>query len=126
MSKFDIIPPVPGKPIEIKEESLVPYGAEENIIADTNSEINAFINSLKSDSAKEKIIKAKNTDARFFFAVYFQDSEQKEAFLRAIGADKLTAGQYINGLEFAKLLGIEIEKKDVKIPGKFKNFSINK
>lgn len=50
-------------------------------------------------------------DAGYWFGVYFQNRHQKEAFIKAIGAVELTEGQYIDGNELAKVMGIELPER---------------
>lgn len=126
MKTFDIPPPnKTAKPKQDNSEFKVNYkSAESDLISDTNEEILTLKNAFKSKMDKEAELKKKNTDPNFWFAVYFQDSEQKNVFLKKIKANTLTEGLYIDGIEFAKLLGIEIPKKLVKAPGKFKSFNL--
>jgi len=128
MKTFDIVPPKAKKKESKTEDSnefKVNYKSEESdLIDDTNEEILTLKNAFKSKMDKEQELKKKNTDPNFWFAVYFQDSEQKNVFLKKIKANTLTEGLYIDGIQFAKLLGIEIPKKPVKAPGKFKSFNL--
>lgn len=124
MSKYDFLTPGKkmGKPE--KEETFINYKDQPNIINDTNAEVKALIDYFNpsNDVDKEKANRMKDNSSRFWFAVYFQDDEQKNEFLQKSGADKLTAGQYINGLELAKLMGIDIQRKESKPPKKFNSF----
>lgn len=102
------------------EESIVKYGDKPNIIADTNAEVQALKTLLKGGSAQEKDKRAKNVDSGFWFAAYFQTREQKEAFFKKIGI-KLEGGQYVNGFDLCKALGIDIKPEAIKKPEKFKS-----
>lgn len=52
-------------------------------------------------------------DAGYWFGVYFQNRHQKEAFIKAIGAVELTEGQYIDGTELAKVMGVKLPPRDL-------------
>ena len=129
MSKYDIIPPVakqhtPAEKQQEPETQAINYPEEENIFVDTNLGIQTLQSALQTSVQKEQQIKKDNTDTRFWFAVYFQDADQKNEFLKKVGAQHITAGQYIDGLELAKVLGIDLPKKEKRIPGKFKTFKL--
>lgn len=53
------------------------------------------------------------TDSEYWFAVCFQTREQKDAFLKAMNLF-LIGDKYLDGLEVAKQLGIDIPKADIK------------
>jgi hypothetical protein len=132
MSKFDIIPPKKAEQKKntvlerAKEIYKINYAEKENIVEDTNNEITSLINFFNekesNDVKKFKDKKASDNDTRFWFAVYFQDTDQKNEFLEKAGIKELTSGQYVDGLLLAEKLGIKMERKDVKPPKKFKNF----
>lgn len=134
MKKYDIIPPVldmnntTGDGTEKKDNKSpikVDYPDEPNIFKDTEAEVLAITKEFKNAREKEKEVKDKNTNTAFWFCVYFQDEEQKNEFFEKIGLTKTeTAGQYIDGITFAKKVGIQIDRKEVKKPGKFKGFTL--
>lgn len=130
MKKYDIPVPFLEKKVKQKSkgthnESLVKYPDEPNIFDDTKAEVDALANEFKNARQKEKDRKEQNTNAAFWFAVYFQDEDQKNEFFEKAGIDKtMTAGQYIDGITFAKQIGIEIVKKELKPPGKFKTIKL--
>lgn len=127
--KYDIVPPIiattqPETPVT-DDKLIVKYGEKPNIIDDTNAEISALIIATQDSSAKnEARVKAMNTNGEYYFCVYFQDMEQKDSFIEKMKLTDITAGQFINGIEFANKLGITIEKKELKKPGKFNTFKI--
>jgi hypothetical protein len=49
-----------------------------------------------------------NVDTEFWAAIYFQSREQKDAFLKAIGANLDKEDKYVDGCRLAKVMGIEI------------------
>lgn len=126
MTTFDIPPPQqPKKPTKKEQEQLVDYPETPNIFDDTAAEVKALSNQFKNARDKEKEAKDRNTNAAYWFAVYFQDEDQKKEFFDKIGVTpEISAGQYIDGITLAKLLGIEIVKKEVKKPGKFREFNL--
>lgn len=117
--KYDMIPKLEKK----KETGKIKYAEEPNLINDTNAEIQALLAETLPDNdvKKEKAQRERDGNSRFWFSVYFQNQDQKNEFLKKIGATDITAGQYINGLELAEKLGIELEKKKLN-----PNIKINK
>lgn len=64
------------------------------------------------------------TDPDFYFLVCFQNREQKEWFLEKAGWQPFD-GRYLNGLEVARILNIEIPAipiEPLKLRGKVKRF----
>lgn len=53
------------------------------------------------------------TDSEYWFAMCFQSREQKDAFLRAMNLF-LIGDKYLNGVEVAKQLGIDIPEANIK------------
>lgn len=126
MTTFDIPPPQPPqKPSKKEQVQLVDYPETPNIFDDTAAEVMALAKQFKNARDKEKETKDRNTNAAYWFAVYFQDEDQKKEFFNKIGVTPdISAGQYIDGITFAKLIGIDIVKKEVKKPGKFREFKL--
>lgn len=126
--KYDIVPPVHqpvSEPDDQDSNLVVKYGEKPNIIDDTNAEISALIIATQDSSAKnEARIKQKNTNGEYYFCVYFQDQEQKDEFIAKANLQGITKGLFINGIEMAAALGIDVKRKDLVKPGKFKNFSL--
>lgn len=124
MSKYDITPPNNPQPEDAVDESLiVKYPKERNIIDDTNAEIQMLKKAFRTPLDNEREKKEANINPDFFFSVYFQNQAQKDNFLKSIGADAISKGLFINGIEFAKLLGIEIQRENIEPPKKFKTFA---
>lgn len=126
MSKYDIVPPPFRKKKQddqkIDESYLVKYGKEPNIYNDTEAEMDTLKSKFKSKMDKERETKEQNTNPNFWFAVYFQDEAQKNEFLAKSHLANETKGLYIDGITLAKAMGIEIQRKEMRIPGKFKSF----
>lgn len=53
------------------------------------------------------------TDSEYWFAVCFQSRAQKDAFLKAMNLF-LIGDKYLDGVEVAKQLGVEIPEADIK------------
>ncbi len=77
--------------------------AEVKILSDT------FSGRAKLEQARFELA----TDSEFWFAVYFQNREQKEIFLKFMDWFE-TGDKYLNGLALAEELGIELPL--VKLP----------
>lgn len=122
MSKYDITPPEKNKEPDVDNALIVKYPKGRHVVEDTNAEIEMLKKAFKSPLEQEKELKEKNINPNFWFCVYFQNESQKEEFLKKIGADAITKGIYINGLDLAKLLGVEIQKEQIEKPQKFKVF----
>jgi hypothetical protein len=129
MNKFDKIhipTPKQGTPSDItKSVPTVSYPSNGTLEQDTNAEIDALKSAfqLSNDAQKQKDRQEVVNNTRFWFAVYFQDEEQKKEFLTKAGIKDESAGQYINGLDLAKTLNIDIQKKEMSPPKKFNGFS---
>jgi len=84
-----------------------------------NDQVSATLQAIK-DAKKERYDQYRTTvDTEYWFAVCFQNREQKLQFLEAIEAHYL-GEKYLNGLALAELLGVEIEpvfleKKEPKL-----------
>lgn len=117
MKQYDFIPQAKTqKKLTETNSNGIKYAKEPDLINDTNAEIEALIklNKPSNDVNKEKDQRKVDGNSRFWFAVYFQTEGQKKEFLDKIGASNISAGQYINGLEFAKKLGVQIERQEIK------------
>lgn len=74
---------------------------------DTKGMMSAALAAFKSQAKNEEKIFKDNTDTEFWFAVCFQNREQKEAFLKAL--DLISHGdKYLDGQFVAKKLGVEL------------------
>lgn len=74
---------------------------------DTKGMMSAALAAFKTQAKNEEKVFKDNTDTEYWFAVCFQNREQKEAFLTATGlighGDKYLDGQYV-----AKKLGVTL------------------
>lgn len=90
--------------------------------AEQGAQVNAVVSDIRKDRAEyAELIKMMN-DARFYCVLVFQSEAQKLEFLRKAGFEKTTEfkdknfdGMYLNGLEIARRMEIEIETK-VELP----------
>lgn len=79
-----------------------------DLSADSEAELQALDQAYRDRAAQEQKRRKLATDSEFWFAVCFESREEKEAFLKAVGAKRNIHGdKYISGKAFAKLLNIE-------------------
>lgn len=64
------------------------------------------------------------TDTEFWFSVYFQSREQKEAFLQALSW-LANGDKYLNGLELAEAMGIKLPEVNLPKPRPFNRKLLN-
>lgn len=96
-------------------DSLVPTGDVEK---DCAAELSATMKEFKAAARKTQEQITDNTDSEFWFAVYFQNREQKEAFLRALKLLPL-GDKYLDGIKAAASLGVKLpEVRRTYIPEK--------
>jgi len=108
-----------GDPLE--DVDFDPNDLEASATAEM-SEIVRLIREKKKESADRFRI-ADDTD--YWVALCFQCREQRDEFLRKAGWSDL-GEKYLNGLEIARRLGIDVKVYDIKplpLRGKPKNFS---
>ena len=61
----------------------------------------------RAKAEKDRFVKA--TDTEYWFAVCFNSRDDKEAFLKAVKANKNVMGdKYLDGYKLARLLGVEM------------------
>lgn len=80
---------------------------------DSTSDLDELHASFRKRAEMENDRFQNTTDSEYWFAVCFQTREQKDAFLRAMNLF-LIGDKYLDGLEVAKQLGIDIPKADIK------------
>lgn len=100
--------PVPTK--SVPENLRVKYKEKRNVFEDTQAEIAVLKEAFKDPLQKEREQKEKLTDGNFWFAVYFKSKEQKEEFLKKSGASKITSGIYIDGVQLADIIGVQLQE----------------
>ncbi|MCK7676346.1 hypothetical protein [Corynebacterium pygosceleis] len=81
-----------------------------NLGEDCATEFSALQSEFADRAKKERKRFQDATDSEFWFAVCFKTRDEKEAFLRALGVKpKLMGDKYLDGVQLAKLMGIELE-----------------
>lgn len=98
------------------EAPTLPESFEEG----TKEEISEVLAAFRQRAKEEEAAKKKNVSTDFWFAVYFASQDQRDAFLRAVDLIKSMDDQYIDGMTFAKALGIEIPQEEINIPKSFR------
>lgn len=91
---------------------------QENIQQDCIDEVNAISETNTARKAESQLFKD-NTDANYFTVVTFNNRAQLDEFILKAGI-KTEDRQYINGLDLAKSMGIEIETPSRPEPKSFK------
>ena len=103
-------------------EPIEPVFPEMEIETKLKSELEGFI---KRDFLQRDRI-AKQTDGDYYFVTVFQNSEQRNKFLKALQlAPLLQDGLFLNGLKASEKLGIEQERIMLKRAKFRKNFNAN-
>lgn len=78
--------------------------------ADSVPDTEAMLAVMKGDGGKETTRLGLATDTEFWFAVWFETREQKEAFLAALNWDVL-GQKYLDGLTLAATLAIDLPSR---------------
>ena len=101
------------KPLEpIQKQFLsrdTPPDTGESCEAESEREISETLKAFRADAARDDARIADATQTEFWTAVIFQSQAQRDEFWRKLKATRLVDDQYIDGLDLAKLLGIELE-----------------
>lgn len=73
---------------------------------------------FKAKAKHEAALKDANTSTEFYSILVFKTEEQRDAFLQQIGIQEKD-NRFISGERFAQAIGINVEKVNLKNPGKF-------
>jgi hypothetical protein len=92
-----------------------------NVEIDAREELTDIQKQFKEAAKNERQIFIDNTDSEYFVCLGFQNREQKEEFLKTSGLIKI-GDKYLNGIEAAEILGIQLQSRVYKDP----KFNINK
>lgn len=84
-----------------------------NVELDSKADLDEVQASFRKRIKMENSRFQNTTDSEYWFAVCFQTRAQKEAFLKAMGLF-LMGDKYLDGIEVAKKLGIDIPSENVK------------
>jgi hypothetical protein len=106
----ELKPLKPLKPEPLPESTLAQFEVLDDPEESANRDHIEMMKMLRRQQ-REAIDEA--NDAGYWFGVYFQNRHQKEAFIAAIGAMELTEGQYIDGNELAKVMGIALPPREL-------------
>ena len=104
--RFDSVFDPAGMPDPLKG-----IGQTGEVEADAAEEISAALKAIIEQKRAMREVYRTTTDPEFWFAVCFQNREQKEEFLRLTGWN--FGDKYIDGLRVAARLGILIEPMNV-------------
>lgn len=91
-----------------------------NFEAETKAEISEVLKAFKQRAKDEAAAKEQNVSTEYWFAVYFANQDQRDAFLKAVKLLGLLEDQYIDGLTFAKALNVAIPQTEIKTPTSFR------
>jgi hypothetical protein len=96
---------------------------EEDINVQMNATLRAAIDARKALEERFRIA----DDPNFYFLACFQSVDQKQEFLQKVGLESCAEDQFINGLQLADVLGInlkiiEIPETKLRGAGKIKRF----
>lgn len=91
-----------------------------NFEKETNKEISEAHAKLRAATLNEQKSTGDALSTGYWFCVYFADTEQRDEFVKNAGLDKVMAGQYFNGEQFAEKVGVKITKKKIKPPKAFR------
>lgn len=86
----------------------------------TKEEIGEVLALFRQRAKDEAAKKEKNISTEYWFAVYFASQEQRDAFLRAVKLLEKLEDQYLSGTDFAKAVGVDLQKEEITIPKAFR------
>lgn len=104
------------EPASTDEDAPMPESFEDAV----KEEVSDFLAAFRQRAKDEEAQKAKNVSTDYWFAVYFASQEQRDTFLRALSLIEKMDDQYIDGMTFAKAVGVEIPKEEIIIPKSFR------
>lgn len=103
----DAPPPAPALPDSFEEA--------------VKEETSEFLAAFRKRSRDEEAKKAQNISTEYWFAVYFANQEQRDAFLRKVKLLEMLDDQYIDGQTFADAMGVEIPNVEITTPKAFRS-----
>lgn len=101
---------LPTKPSAPVPDPLAQVEYTDNLETDSARELSALEEGFRARAKNEEKRFFAATDSEFWLAVCFQDRDEKERFLAALGAAdraKTVGGRYISGRDLAALLDID-------------------
>jgi hypothetical protein len=104
--------------VKPQPKEIIYTSPEPDVQQDCYDEIKAISETNEKRKHESQLFKD-NTDANYFTVVTFNNRAQLDEFLLKAGI-QTEDRQYINGLDLAKAIGIEIESPSRPAPGNFK------
>ncbi len=101
---------MPAKPSDPVPDPLADVEYTDNLEVDSARELSALEEGFRARAKNEEKRFFAATDSEFWLAVCFQDRDEKERFLAALGAAdraKTVGGRYISGRDLAALLDFD-------------------
>lgn len=101
---------MPTKPSDPIPDPLADVEYTDNLEVDSARELSALEEGFRARAKNEEKRFFAATDSEFWLAVCFQDREERDRFLAALGAAdraKTVGGRYISGRDLAALLDID-------------------
>lgn len=102
---------------EIPEAAPLPDSFEEAVKEETSE----FLQAFRKRSKEEELRKQQNISTDYWFAVYFANQDQRDAFLRKVKLLEMLEDQYIDGQTFADALNIKIPPGEITTPKAFRS-----
>jgi len=96
---------------EIDPVPIKPTPATGNPVQDMNSRVDAALEALKERGARTRRQMEVDTDIGYYVVIVFQSSEQRKAFCERAGWTTGLGDRYIDGLQLAAKMGIEIRRE---------------
>lgn len=101
-----------GKGFQERDKAPDPWADIEptgNVEEDSKTELDALAKGFRQRREQEDERVKNATDSRYYFVVCFRDMPDREAFLAHVNMGLQQGDWWINGYEFARMLGIEFK-----------------
>lgn len=102
---------------DAKESPPLPDSFEDAVKEETSE----FLQAFRKRAKDEELRKNQNISTDYWFAVYFANQEQRDAFLRKVKLIEMMDDQYIDGQTFADALNIKIPHGEITTPKAFRS-----
>ncbi len=106
-------------PSQSKLKKIVYPEGKPNLERDADIELTELQKDFKEAARKETQMKEDNTNCEFFSVLVFKTMAQRDEFLKLLSIKEYD-NQYVSGEKLIKALELQIEKVNLKDPGKFK------
>lgn len=104
---------------KLKTKKIEYPDGPKSVESDSIVELTQLQKDFKEAARKEEQLKADNTNTEFLSVIIFKNNAQRDEFYNQIGI-KGTDLQYIDGQKLIAALELNIQKVNLKNPGKFK------